>query len=81
MKEKIEEFYCRLMICGEGNKNEKELKLIDTLDSLLSMAEAGEQLNEERLGYARYKISRVSCFAEKYADIVDFLEKYEKNEL
>ena len=81
MEDKIKKFFCRLLICGEGNENEKELGLIDALDSLLSRVEAGEPLDEERLGYARFKVSRVPCFSEKYADMVGFLESYQREQL
>jgi hypothetical protein len=79
VEKNIEAFHRKLMICGSDTKNTKELELIDILESLLFATERKESLDAKMLGKARYKVSRVPCFSEKYQDIVDFLCSYESS--
>jgi hypothetical protein len=75
-RDKISRYLCNLMLCASCIDNDKEIALIDSLDALLTDAEKGACLDNGLLKHVRYKISRVSCFAEKYGEIVDFLKRY-----
>gem|GEM_PF-5498009 len=58
--------------------NEKEMKLINNLESMLDAITERRSIDEELLANARYNMSRVSCFAERYLKIVQSLEKYQQ---
>ncbi|MAG91853.1 hypothetical protein CMO83_04200 [Candidatus Woesearchaeota archaeon] len=77
-QERITGFLIQLMILAENRKhNLKELELIDTLDYLLTQSQEGLSLDQERLGRVRHKVSRVSCFSERYMEMVYFLQDYQ----
>lgn len=78
---KIIAFYFKLADCaGSPNvkANEKEMKLINNLESMLDAVTEGRSVNEKLLANARYKMSRVACFSERYLEIVRFLEAYQQ---
>ena len=68
------------MFCASCTDSDKELALIDSIDSLLTEAQDGGRLDMEVLRSVRYKLSRVSCFAEKYGEMVGFLQAYQRQQ-
>ncbi|MBR9693194.1 hypothetical protein GOV07_04695 [Candidatus Woesearchaeota archaeon] len=58
--------------------NEKEMKLIGVLESLLGDMNTNKVLDEIQLSCAEYKMSRVPCFAERYLHIVNYLRAYQQ---
>lgn len=79
MDSKINKYFCELMILAKYCENEKEKNLINALDELLSQASKTEPLNDRMLSITAYKLSRVSCFSEKYMHMINFLDEYHKN--
>ena len=69
----IEKYRKDLMFCALGPVSKKEELLISNLEDMLSHLERGEAIPEEQLDRMRYKISRVSCFAEKYYPMYKFI--------
>lgn len=74
---RIQSYYVRLMICAEDSTKPKELSFISLLEDLLFNAEKGTALDSNQLKYARHKVS-MTCLADKYVDIVDFLDDYQR---
>lgn len=70
---------CSLMIHQTQQVGEKEHKLIGVLEMMLGRVEDKKPLDPNDVEYVRYKISRTSCFSEKYFAIYRFLSQYHEN--
>lgn len=73
----VNQHLCSLALTADATENPKEAKLIDGLMVLLSAAQKEEPLPCLKLAWAGAKVSRVSCFSERYFGIYEQLARYQ----